>query len=184
MKLTRAERYWVDFSGKAAQRCPFFLGLGFFLLALYYFAARDLTACGVMELLLCLILPLTAAGIWMLLARILPLRDARIYGVAAAILLLSIGMQGMFTDTFFPEFLLLLWYIALIAVVLAVTFGFFPYPLLARICVAVSALLRLTVTVLRTHGTGHYAQCLPHFAAAAFLLAIAALLQMFRAAEK
>lgn len=183
MKLKRGVRYRMQYATKQAQRCPIFFGVGFFLLAVYYFAVRDLAACGWAEKLFCLILPLAASGVLIFVFAFLPLRDPRFFGVAAACLLLSNAMQGAFVDTFFPELLLLIWYISVAAVVVAVTFGYFPYPVLARAAVAATALLCLIVTFLRYLTAGRFAESLPHLAAAAFLLGIAALLGMLRSPQ-
>lgn len=183
MKLKRAVRYRMRYAGKQASRAPIYFGVGFFLLAVYYFAVRDLAACGWAEKLFCLILPLAASGALILAFAFLPLREPRFFGIAAACLLLANAMQGAFLDSFFPELLLLIWYIPVAAVVVAVTFGYFPYPPVARAAVAASALLRLIVTLLRYLTAGRFAESLPHLAAAVFLLGITALLGMLRSAQ-
>ena len=146
MKLMRAVRYNLDISGKLSDLSAALMGAAFFLQALVFFITRDLSTCSTGEIVLRLILPLVAAGAWMLLLRLTPLTNPTIYGVLAGVLCILLAVQGFYGNVLLA-IVGLIWYIACGILAIFICLGYFPYRILLFFMLLVSAVLRILVAL-------------------------------------
>lgn len=180
MKLKRIVNYTVDRTGKWAGLSAAFMGMAFFALAIYYFAVHNLTACTTGEIIFCMILPLMLSFLWMLLIRTVPLKQSVIFGVLAGLVCLALIIQGFFGGSVLHNVLGAVWYLLTGAVIVLVSFGFLPYPILIFVMCLIPAVLRFFLAYGTYIAAGNYWKGLPEYSGILMLLSLACFAGMLK----
>lgn len=84
MAQKKLKRYRIKWEGKSIHAAMMFLGLAFFLRAVYYFGCTPIETVGFWELLTWLILPMLLEGLMIVLLRILKWDAPGVYSILAA----------------------------------------------------------------------------------------------------
>lgn len=180
MKLKRIVSYTVDPMSRWAGLSAALMGLGFFSQAIYYFTVHNLTLCGTGEIIFCMVLPLLVSFLWMLLVRTMPLKQPMIFGILAALVCLSLMIQGFFGGSTLQIVLGTIWYILATAVIIFVSFGYLPYRILIFAVCLLPAALRGFLAYATYIRTGDYWKGLPEYSAVMMLLALACFAGMLK----
>ncbi len=142
MKLKQYIRYEMDFQCGWAMCCGGFIGLSFFLRALYYFYFVNLQDVGGAEQFFCLILPLLLCFVFVLLFRILKWNAPGIFAILGSCFCLLLMFWNFSSGDFLRALLSVILYIAASVILLGTAGGYLPSRLPAAAVFAGMLLLR------------------------------------------
>ena len=125
--MKRLVRYQLNFESKWLTLSGVMMGVAFFLLALDYFALRQLQNLTLWHMMLWLILPMTLETLWCVPLRSEMWKRAEIHGVFSAMICLLLLGQTVMTGGVIPIVISSVFYVICGAAAILITFGFIAH---------------------------------------------------------
>lgn len=164
MKLKTFNHFTVDPTGKIGQYSSIFIGISMFARVLHYYLFRDLASCSAAEAVFSLILPLVFSVSWLLIIRVIPLRQPLIFGAIATLMLLSLAVEGFFSETILFAVLGLIWYLISAAALIVAILGILPRRILIFAACVIPAILWTVIALVTYVFSGNFWQGLLDYA--------------------